>query len=268
MYDEFDGIKLNNLLIVDSLNYCFKYKHKKIRDFAAFFIRDMASFSKSYSSDTVLILGDGRSEYRKAIYPEYKANRKSYTEEEREEFLEFLEEYNRALTLLPYKVIKFPDAEADDIAAYLVDKLSDNFDEIWLLSTDKDWDLLLKDNVHRFSYVTRKEYRLENFEEHYGYPQEFHISVKCLQGDSGDDIPGVPGIGAKRAYNLIKEYGSAYDIALSLPIEGAQKFVKELNTCRDLILRNYDLMDIPNTYNEALGKQNIQRIRQVIGEII
>jgi len=263
MMDEFDDTEQNNLLIVDSLNYAFKYKHKGTKGFAASMIRDMASFGKSYKATDIIILGDGGSYYRKNIYPEYKANR-VYAEEDRQEFEEFLEEYNRALGLSKYPVLKFKGVEADDIAAYLVDTRHSLYDNVWILSTDKDLDLLLKPNVHRFSYINRKEVSLESFEEQYGYPPSFHISIKVLQGDSGDNINGIPGIGIKRAYQLIKQYGSAHNVYASLPLPGAQKFIQELNNSGDLILRNYDLMDLMDTYDLALGKDIINKIEEIL----
>jgi len=266
MIDEFDyegNIPQNNLLIVDSLNYGFKYKHKGTKVFAASFVRDIASFAKSYSASKVIVLGDGGSSYRKGIYPEYKANR-VYNEEDRLIFEEFLEEYNRALNLCPYPVLKFRGVEADDIAAYLVDNISINYDNTWLLSTDKDWDLMLSDGVSRFSYINRREVNIGNFEEHYGYPYGMHISVKVLQGDSGDNIKGIAGVGVKRAYALVRQYGSAFNIYNKLPLPGSQKFIQELNNSGDLIPLNYDLMDLLETYEEAIGIENIKQIEEMI----
>jgi len=265
MMDEFDDIEQNNLLIVDSLNYAFKYKHKGTKGFAASMVRDIASFGSSYKAKDIIVLGDGGSYYRKNLYPEYKANR-VYKEEDKTAFEEFLEEYNKGLGLCKYPVLKFKGVEADDIAAYLVDKLHTTYDNIWLLSTDKDWDLLLKANVHRFSYINRKEVYITSFEEQYGYPPEMHISVKVLQGDTGDNIPGIAGIGQKRAYQLIREYSSAYDIYSALPLPGNQKFINELNNSGDLILRNYDLMDLMDTYDIAIGQENINKIKEILNK--
>lgn len=253
----------NNLLIVDSLNYAFKYKHRGTKSFAASFIRDMRSFSKSYSCKDVIILGDGGSSYRKGIYPEYKANR-VYDEDGKEEFELFLEEYNNALNLMEYPILKYRGVEADDIAAYLTDNISDKYDNVWLLSTDRDWDLLLKHNVHRFSYINRREVTVDSFEGYYGYPPSMHISIKVLMGDTGDNIFGIKGIGAKRAYGLVKQYGSAYDIYASLPVAGKAKYIVELNKAKDLIDLNYRLMDLLETYNDAISSEIIKDIEEKI----
>ena len=57
--------------------------------------------------------------------------------------------------------------------------------------------------------VTEKEiYNKKNLIEEIGVTPTQFIDVKGLMGDKSDNIPGVPGIGEKTAYKLIKTYGS------------------------------------------------------------
>jgi 5'-3' exonuclease len=155
-----------------------------------------------------------------------------------------------------FRVYRFKGVEADDIAAYLCKKQKDNYEHIWLISSDKDWDLLINDNVSRFSYVTRKEITYESWDLHYDYDIEDHISIKVLQGDKGDNVPGVEGVGEKRAHALIKQYGSALDIYDALPINSNYVYIKNLNEFGDNILLNYELMDLPTFCEENIGEEN------------
>ena len=131
--------------------------------------------SKLYNCNNIIITADwGSSTYRKNISPDYKQNRKDkfaeQSEEERIAFEEFFEEYEATLELLAeeHTILRFKGVEADDIAAHLVkEKETYGFKEIWLISSDRDWDLLIQNNVSRFSYVTRKEIRIQNWHEHY-----------------------------------------------------------------------------------------------------
>ena len=196
----------DNLMIVDGLNLAFRFKHANKKEFSVEYLKLIQSLAKSYEAKDVIILADGGSSYRKSIYENYKANRAelraNQTEEESQEFQEFLDEFGRSLDLLnkSYKTFKFIGVEADDIAAYLVNKLGHVYPHIWLISSDKDWDLLIEHNVSRFSYRTRKETTIENWNEHYLYDLEDHISIKVLMGDKGDNVPGVNGIGEKSIY--------------------------------------------------------------------
>jgi 5'-3' exonuclease len=263
----------NNLMIVDGLNLAFRYKHANKKVFSLEYLTTVKSLAKSYEAKDVIVLGDGGSSYRKAIFSGYKGDREErrakQTEEEAQDFIDFLEEFNRSLELLNryYKTFKFIGVEADDIAAYLVKILEYKYEHIWLISSDKDWDLLISENVSRFSYRTRKEITKENWSEHYPYNLEDHISIKVLMGDKGDTVPGVDGIGEKRAHTIIKEYGpTAFDIYDALPIESKYKYIQNLNNFKEQLLINYQLMDLRTYAEEAIGKENIEIIKNELFE--
>lgn len=253
----------NCLMVVDMLNLCFRWKHSGATDFAEDCLRTLQSLKKSYKAKWVILTADqGSSSYRKAIYPEYKQNRKDkfaeQTDAERAAFEIFFEDYQKTLDHLrantDYPVIQFKGTEADDIAAYIVSRVQDYpVDHTWLVSSDRDWDLCVSDTVSRFSYITRKEVTANNWHTHYDCTQEEYISIKCLMGDTGDNVLGVEGIGPKRALQLVQEYGSALDIVACLPIASKLKYVQALNKCGDRIMLNYQLMDLVTFCRDALG---------------
>lgn len=266
----------NTVMIVDTLNLAFRWKHAGAVHFEREFLTTVESLRKSYQAEHVVIAADkGASSYRRELYPEYKSGRKEkfkdQTEEEKAEFEAFFEEYSLTLEALAKKYplfFRFEGCEADDIAAYIVDKLKKT-KTIWLISSDRDWDLLITAGVSRFSYVTRKEVTLENWENHYDYDIDDHISIKCLMGDSGDSIPGVEGIGPARAKTLIQQYGTAYDVAAALPINSKYKYVKSLNDFGvDNIIRNYKLMDLQTHCAEALGPDNCTYIDNKLKDVL
>ena len=263
---------IGNLLIVDGLNVAFRWKHQNILDFKYDYIRTIESLAKSYKAGTIIVCADGGSSYRKEIFPEYKANRKErfadQTEQEAREFEMFMAEFQDTLTLLKerHPVFHFRGVEADDIAAYITQKI--NYDECWLISSDKDWDLLISDKVSRFSTVTRKETTVHNWDEHYDFEIEDYISFKCLCGDKGDNVPGVPGVGPKRAVQLMEQYGNIFDIYDACPLEGKYKYIQAVNENAEQLLTNVELMDLV-TYNEdAIGQENIKVIESTLGKIL
>ena len=202
----------------------------------------------------VIVLGDGGSIYRKDIYPEYKGNRNNdeQTEEEKQEWSDFFNEYEEALrqTASLYPIMKFKGLEADDLAAHLCLNLKDYYGHIWMVSSDRDWDLLLNEKVSRFSLFSKKEFTVDTFEEHYGYPLDKHLDVKVLNGDSGDNIIGIPGVGPKRAVSILDKFGpTAFDVMDATPLPGNAKYIKELNNFDSFEL-NYELMDL-ETYCET-----------------
>lgn len=272
-FKEINEYTSNSLMIVDSLNLGFRYAHKGATDFCEDYMRTVLSLKKSYKCDKLIIAADmGSSSYRKAIYPEYKANRKekyeNQTPEEAAKFEEFFAEMQKILQRYEadgiYPVAKFPGVEADDIAAYIVGRRKTyGLNQIWLISSDRDWNLLIDKGVSQFSYVTRKEFTVDNWNEHYDFTRDEYISVKCLMGDSGDNVLGVPGIGPKRALQLVQEYGSTYDIISSLPINSKYKYIKSLNDFgADNLMLNYKLMDLVTYCDEAIGEENCKTLDQ------
>ncbi len=268
------------LMIVDSLNLAFRWKHKGSRDFLEEYVKTIESLKKSYGAKWVVIASDlGSSSYRKEIYPDYKQNRKDayaeQTEAEAEYFQAFFQEFNNVLDYFesetPYPVLRFNKVEADDIAAYIVKTVNNYSDvkEVVLISSDRDWDLLIQPNVMRFSYVTTKEITWDSWSEHYEYPPDKHISIKCLQGDSGDNVLGVKGVGPKKALELVNKYGSAMDIAGELPITSKYKYIQNLNEFgAEGILLNYRLMDLVEFSEEAVGIENCQHINNILTEYL
>ena len=249
-----------NLIIVDGLNIAFRWRYKRVPYYTNDYVRTVESLAKSNNCGNMIILADGGSTYRKNIYPEYKGNRKdkydTQTETEKKEFEQFLGEFANAFKKLKskgYMVIKNKGLEADDLAAWIVGKKEEfGIGDIWLISSDKDWDLLIKDGVSRFSTVTRKEITIDNWEEHYDVEPDKYLTLKCLAGDTGDNIPGIAGIGPKRAVSLINDYGDLYDIYDSCPIDSKYKFIQSLNENADRLLLNAELMDLESYAEQAI----------------
>ena len=257
-------------LVVDALNLAFRWKHQGRTDFREQYVETVKSLATSYNCGKVIITADwGSSSYRKEILPDYKQNRKDkyaeQTEEEKQAFIDFFEEYEETLELLSesYDVLRYKGVEADDLAAHLVKRKKDyGLENIWLVSSDRDWDLLIQDGVSRFSYVTRKEVTIDNWHEHYEVKPEEYISFKCLTGDKGDNVPGINGIGPKRAQQLIEQYGDAMSIYDCIPISGKYKYIQELNENADVLLKNYELMDLVTYCDDAIGKDNVSNIEE------
>ena len=86
--------------------------------------------------------------------------------------------------------------------------------EVTILSGDRDTFQLATDKVTiriprtKGGKTETEEYNREKIKETYGIEPKQLIDVKGLQGDSSDNIPGVPGIGEKTALALIQKFGS------------------------------------------------------------
>lgn len=265
----------NNVLIVDALNLAFRWKpykakkgekQAKVTPFADDFVKTVKSLAKSYNCAKIIVAADqGGSLYRREIFPDYKGNRKDLykddSAEEKEITRQFFDEYERVVAACDqnFTLLRYQGVEADDIAAYIVSKRRDfGIEQIWLISSDRDWDLLIADDVSRFSTVTRKEQTVETWDN--VVPIEDYLTYKCLVGDKGDNVPGVDGVGPKRAASIIAEHGSVFDIVDACPLPGKYKYIASLNAFKDQLLVNVELMDLLTFCEEAIGPDNVRDI--------
>ena len=271
-------IQNGNLLIVDGLNVAFRWKHSKQLEYKHDYVRTVESLAKSYDCGNIVVLADGGSTYRKRLSPDYKANRsEKYAEQtaaEKAEFAQFMGEFKNAFTQLEKRghlTIRQDGLEADDLAAWIVGKKAEfGIDQIWMVSSDRDWDLLIQDGVSRFSTVTRKEITIDNWEDHYDVEPSMYLTQKCLAGDTGDNVPGIAGIGPKRAVSLIEQYGDLFDIYNACPISSKYKFIQSLNENADRLLLNAELMDLVSYSEQALieADMNLEDLSSKIQEYL
>ena len=152
--------------------------------------------------------------FRHKMYDEYKAGRKPMPEELRQQ----MPVLKNLLHLLGYKTIECEGWEADDILGTLAKACRENGNECFIATGDRDSLQLAHDGVKVLLARTKGGQAVTDvydekviFEEYGVTPQQL-IQVKALQGDSSDNIPGVKGIGAKTALDLIARFESVDNI--------------------------------------------------------
>ena len=143
--------------------------------------------------------------YRTRIYPEYKAQRA----EPPEDLPPQIERIFQIIQALGVPLLQKIGAEADDIMATIVRRLGGSGVRIVLVSRDKDLEQLLGGDVVLYDPTKAEVIDAARLEQLKGYPPEKAVEIQALSGDSADNIPGIPGVGPKRAVELIGRFGSA-----------------------------------------------------------
>ena len=147
---------------------------------------------------------------RHKMYEGYKANRKGMPDELAEQ-MPMIKEILRAMNI---DIVEMEGYEADDVLGTLSRYGEKQGLEVIILSGDRDTFQLATNKVTIRIPHTKggksetDEYDEKKIKEKYGLKPQQLIEVKGLQGDTSDNIPGVPGIGEKTALKLIQEYGS------------------------------------------------------------
>jgi len=245
---EENKLEEKNLLLIDANNVAFRYLHRPNYDsFSDDYIRTISSLGKSYSSiRTICCFDVGASLFRKTIFPQYKQNRKV----ERSE---------------PFEHYKFKGIEADDIITYLTLHLKQKYDNVWIVSSDRDLYQLLDDNVHIFNLFSRKEMTLDILEEQFELSPSQYLDSRIIEGDKSDNIFGIEGIGQKRSQSLIKEYGDLQTLVEALPLKGRAKYIKNLNEGLETLKLNQTLMDLCNNVERAISmSENPEVVTEVL----
>lgn len=143
---------------------------------------------------------------RLTMYPAYKAGRKPAPPD----FYEQIPILHDLLKTLCWPLYELDDYEADDIMGALALQAQKKGIETLLVTSDLDA-LQLVGPLTKV-YVLKKGlsniqlYGPESFKAKYGLNVDQFLDLKALQGDSSDNIPGVPGIGPKTATGLLKTY--------------------------------------------------------------
>ena len=143
---------------------------------------------------------------RLELYPAYKAGRKPAPPD----FYAQIPILHELLESLGWPLYELDDYEADDIMASLAKKADKENIETILITSDLDALQCISD--HTKVYALKKglsnieEFHPESFTAKYGLRTDQFLDLKSLQGDSSDNIPGVPGVGAKTATDLLQKY--------------------------------------------------------------
>lgn len=246
----------SNLLIIDGNNLAYRWVGRNnYNDYAEEYINTIRSLAKSYNASKIVCCFDfGKSYYRLDLHSDYKGTRKKpETDEEQQKYDEFFNCLNTIIDNLPFEYHKYRGIEADDLITFICEKEKNNYDAIWIVSSDKDLYQLLDTNVFIFNLYSRKEITEDTLLETRGIsPTEFLVA-KIIQGDSGDNIKGIEGIGEKRSASIASGCESLNDLLKKLPLKGNAKYVKNLNSSKSILKLNEKLINLLG-YNEVAIK--------------
>lgn len=261
------------------------------------FLTILFKLKENTSPDDIAIAFDVKAPtFRHEMYDQYKANRKGMPDE----LAEQLPALKALLKSMGYKILENPGYEADDIIGSLSSKFSNDGNQCYIATGDRDSLQLVNENVTvllastKFGKSETSVYDPDKIHEEYGILPSQLIDVKALMGDNSDNIPGVAGIGPKTALDLIVKFGSldsVYDnidsdlikegvrkklinskeqaylsrklgeIKLDVPIEAAPPYYDEKNADEASVLSQLSSLEMFKII-EKLGYSNASQIKK------
>jgi DNA polymerase I len=163
--------------------------------------------------------------FRDDMFTAYKATRQE-TPEDIKYGIPKVKEIIRAFNI---PILEMDGYEADDIIGTIATRAATEGFEVYMMTPDKDFGQLVKENVllYKPAYMGNavdvlgpkevcEKWDIENVSQ--------VIDILGLQGDTSDNIPGIPGIGPKTAAELLKQYKSVEGVvAHASELKGKQK---------------------------------------------
>ena len=242
------------------------------------FFRSLGAEIRRTQPDQVYVVfdGAGSTTNRKNILSEYKSGREDQRVTNWEVFDSLDDEHDSKvdqivrvihyLKTLPVKTVILDKVEADDIIAYLCDKLPNHPDDkVFIVSSDKDFLQLVNKNVIVYRPMEKKYYTEEVFKAKYKMSPQNFILHKTLLGDASDKIKGVKGLGEK---GLLKKFPelSERDLTFDDIFEICEKKFKDHVVYARIIQgvddleKNYKVMDLSNPMMDENEKNYLDEV--------
>ena len=211
--------------------------------------------------------------FRNEAFPQYKAQREA-TPEDIKRSVPIIK---RILEAYRIPVLQVDGFEADDVIGTLALKAAAEGVETYMLTPDKDYAQLVRENVlmyrprHGGGYEILKE---EDINKKYGLRSPHQvIDLLALMGDSADNFPGCPGVGEKTASKLIAQFGSVEEL-LNRTSELKGKMREKVETAVDDIKMSKFLAtirtDVPidlNLDHLKITEPNTAELEEIFAEL-
>jgi len=182
------------------------------------FFRSLGAMIRQMDPTQVYMVfdGAGSANNRKNIMPEYKSGRDLQRitnwdafDDKRDEDDSKVDQMVRIiqyLKTLPVKTVSIDKVEADDIIAYLCNKVINKpEDKAFIVSSDKDFLQLINKNVIVYRPMEKEYYTEQTVIDKYKMSPKNFILHKTLLGDNSDKIKGIKGLGEKGLYKKFPE---------------------------------------------------------------
>jgi DNA polymerase-1 len=214
-----------------------------------------------YPDSPVAVVFDAKGKtFRDEIYAEYKANRPPMPDDLREQ----VQPIHDIVQAMGLPLLCESGVEADDVIGTLAREASAAGRSVVVSTGDKDMAQLVNEHVTLVNTMTDTVLDPAGVEDKFGIPPGLVIDLLALMGDKVDNIPGVPGVGAKTALGLLQGLGGLEDVYASLDkvetlsFRGAKTMAAKLEKERDNAFLSYRLATIATDLKLPMQQQDLE----------
>jgi DNA polymerase-1 len=205
--------------------------------------------------------------FRDELYSEYKANRPPMPDELRSQVQPILD----AVEAMGLPLLRVAGVEADDVIGTLCKKASGKGLNVLVSTGDKDLAQLVNDDVTLINTMNDSKLDRDGVKEKFDVFPEQIIDYLALVGDTSDNIPGVPKVGAKTASKWLNLYDSADGIVRNADeIKGKvgdslRDNIEQLRLSQDLATIRADLELNTDIVDLSPKAKDTDRLRELYG---
>ena len=174
--------------------------------------------------------------FRHDLFEDYKVRRARMPDE----LVNQLPVVKELVTAFGIRQLEIPGVEADDVLGTLARRLSHEGERVFIVTSDKDLLQMVDNCVQVYDPFKEIVYDRDKVIERFGVGPERVADLLALSGDSSDDIPGVPGIGPKRATEILLKFDT-----LEAAIEGEPRVRPHAEIARQSRALTAIKLDVP-----------------------
>jgi DNA polymerase-1 len=205
--------------------------------------------------------------FRDDIFAEYKANRPPMPDELRSQVQPILD----AVHFMGLPLLQVEGVEADDVIGTLCQRAADSGQSVLVSTGDKDLAQLVNDKVTLVNTMNDSMLDRDAVKAKFDVWPEQIVDYLALVGDSSDNIPGVPKVGAKTAAKWLNAYDSADGIVASAEEikgkvgESLRENIEQLRLSQDLATIRVNV-DLPVKIDDLhAGAGDVDKLRELYG---
>lgn len=210
---------------------------------------------KDYAPEHIAVIFDPRGKtFRHELYQEYKANRPPVPPELSAQFEPLCE----LIDVLGLPRLQIAGVEADDVIATLAAQAVGQGREVLVVSGDKDLAQMVSDKVQLLDTMKGTLYDPDGIKEKYDVRPDQIVDWLALMGDTSDNVPGVPGVGAKTAAKWLGNYGTL-DAIVEHADEIKGKIGEKLRAHLDQLDLSRELVTVKDSLDLPTGIETLNR---------
>jgi len=201
----------------------------------------------------------GEDEERTAAYEDYKAGR----DEMPGELATQIDRLHEVLDVLGITTVEVEGIEADDVLATLATTAVGDGYRVEIVTGDRDA-MQLVDDAITVLYTLKgisdvAEMTPQAVQERFGVPPDRYVQLAALRGDGSDNLPGVPGVGAKTAAKLLTDFSGIDEVYARIGEVAGKRVPAMLVEHRAAVDRNLALMTLRRDVRLEVGTADLVR---------